>query len=126
MHNCPAAGKWSIAVWEGDDASAVDQALATCTGEVAAAYAYDGETQEWSRWFAGQSAVSDLSTLDNMQGVLALGTSTTPQTPTLSAGWTKIEPGGETICSTGTPYAYYVHPGTVNRLVVYFDGGGAC
>jgi hypothetical protein len=40
--------------------------------------------------------------------------------------WTKIEPGGETICSQGTPYAFYAHPGTVNRLVVYFEGGGAC
>ena len=47
-------------------------------------------------------------------------------TPSLPAGWTKIEPGGETLCSTGTPYAFWVHPGTVNRLVVYFEGGGAC
>jgi len=49
-----------------------------------------------------------------------------PQTPDLAAGWTKIEPGGDTICSLGTPYAYYVRPGTVNRLAVYFQGGGAC
>jgi hypothetical protein len=127
MHNCPSSGKWSIAVWEGDDATSIDQALATCGEDtVAAAYGYDGETQEWSRWFADQSAVSDLSTLDNMEGVLALGASTTTQTPSLPAGWTKIEPGGETICSTGTPYAFYVHPGAVNRLVVYFEGGGAC
>ncbi len=49
-----------------------------------------------------------------------------PQTPDLAAGWAKIEPGGDTICSQGTPYAYFVHPGTVNRLVVYFQGGGAC
>jgi len=49
-----------------------------------------------------------------------------PKTLDLAPGWTKIEPGGDTICSLGTPYAYYVHPGTVNRLVVYFQGGGAC
>jgi len=48
------------------------------------------------------------------------------KTPDLAPGWTKIEPGGETICSQGTPFAYFVHPGTVNRLVVYFQGGGAC
>jgi hypothetical protein len=46
--------------------------------------------------------------------------------PDLPPGWTKIEPGGETICSQGTAFAYFVHPGTVNRLVVYFQGGGAC
>ena len=49
-----------------------------------------------------------------------------PKTPDLAAGWTKIEPGGDTICATGTPYAYFVHPGTVNRLVVYFQGDGGC
>ena len=47
-------------------------------------------------------------------------------TPELASGWTKIAPGGETICSRGTPFAYFVHPGTVNRLVVYFQGGAAC
>jgi len=54
------------------------------------------------------------------------GPAAAPKTPDLAAGWTKIEPGGDTICSTGTPYWYWVHPGTVNRLVVYFSGGGAC
>ena len=49
-----------------------------------------------------------------------------PKTPDLAPGWTKIEPGGDTICSRGTPFVYFVHPGTVNRLVVYFQGGGAC
>ncbi len=49
-----------------------------------------------------------------------------PTPPDLPGGWTKIEPGGDTICSQGTPYAYFFHPGTVNRLVVYFEGGGAC
>jgi len=126
MHNCPDSGKWSIAVWEGDDAAGLDQALATCDGEVAAAYALDPDTGQWSHWFAGKPDISNLSTVDNMGGVLALGGTTTPGTPSLPAGWTKIEPGGDTICSTGTPYAYWVHPGTVNRLVVYFEGGGAC
>ena len=126
MHNCPNSGKWSIAVWEGDDAAGVDQALATCTGEVAAAYAIDPDTGQWSHWFAGEPDISNLSSVDNMGGVLALGATTTPSTPNLSAGWTKIEPGGDTLCATGTPYAFYVHPGTVNRLVVSFEGGGAC
>ncbi|MEM8895657.1 MAG: pectin acetylesterase-family hydrolase, partial [Bacteroidota bacterium] len=40
--------------------------------------------------------------------------------------WNKIEPGGESICSTGTPYAFYFHPGDSKKVMVYFDGGGAC
>jgi hypothetical protein len=125
MHNCPDSGNWSIAVWEGDDAAAIDQALATCEGEVAAAYALaDGQ---WSRWFAGEPELSNLTAVDNLGGILALGgAGATPGTPSLGEGWTKIEPGGDTICSTGTPFAYWVHPGTVNRLAVYFEGGGAC
>ncbi|HEX9990102.1 MAG TPA: pectin acetylesterase-family hydrolase [Chloroflexia bacterium] len=49
-----------------------------------------------------------------------------PSLPQLAAGWTKIEPGGETICARGTPYAFWVRPGTVNKLLVYFQGGGGC
>lgn len=44
----------------------------------------------------------------------------------LPAGWNAISPGGETTCSRGTPFRYFVRPGTVNRLIVEFRGGGAC
>lgn len=44
--------------------------------------------------------------------------------PELAPGvWTAFFPEGETICSDGSPYAFYVYPGTVNRVV---EGGGAC
>jgi hypothetical protein len=46
--------------------------------------------------------------------------------PDLAEGWTRIEPGGDTICARGTPYAFWVRKGTVNKLVLYFMGGGAC
>jgi hypothetical protein len=126
MQNCPQAGKWAISVWDGDDGTDAEQAFATCNEEgVTAAYSIDPDTQVWSRWFADRPEISTLATLDDMQAVIALG-GAAPRTPILAAGWTKIEPGGDTICSLGTPYAFYVHPGTVNRLLVYFEGGGAC
>jgi hypothetical protein len=46
--------------------------------------------------------------------------------PELPEGWNEIVPGGDTICSRGTEYAFFVRPGKVNRLVVDFIGGGAC
>ena len=50
-----------------------------------------------------------------------------PELPSLPAGeWTAFSPGGDTLCADGSPYAYYVRPGTVNKLVVDFEGGGAC
>ncbi len=44
----------------------------------------------------------------------------------LEDGWNEIFPGGDTICSRGTPFSFFVHPGTVNKVVVDFMGGGAC
>jgi hypothetical protein len=74
MQNCPAAGKWSIAVWSGDSGAAPGQALAACgAGAVAAAYSLDAQTQAWSRWFADKPEVSNLAPLNDRQGVLALG-----------------------------------------------------
>ncbi|MFM7199371.1 MAG: pectin acetylesterase-family hydrolase [Myxococcota bacterium] len=44
----------------------------------------------------------------------------------IPAEWTQIIPGGDTICSRGTEFSYFVRGGTVNKLVIGFDGGGAC
>ncbi|HVR29016.1 MAG TPA: pectin acetylesterase-family hydrolase, partial [Thermoanaerobaculia bacterium] len=44
----------------------------------------------------------------------------------LAAGWNPIEPGGETVCSDGTPYKFFARPGDPAKLVVYFQGGGGC
>ncbi len=41
-------------------------------------------------------------------------------------GWTKIEPGGDTRCAHDTPFAFWTRPGTSNKLLVYFQGGGGC
>jgi len=49
-----------------------------------------------------------------------------PTVPDLPEGWTVIEPGGDTVCSRGTPYRFAVRRGTVNRVVVDYMGGGAC
>ena len=44
----------------------------------------------------------------------------------LDPGWNKLEGGADTMCSRGDPFSFYVHPGTVNRVVIEFEGGGAC
>jgi len=83
MHNCPQASKWAIAVWDGPDGADTGQAASTCgQGSVIAAYDLNSETQMWSRWFVGRPEVSDLATLDNLQGILALGSAQAPTTPT--------------------------------------------
>jgi hypothetical protein len=87
MHNCPQAGKWAISVWDGPNGTDTGVALATCGADaVDAAYSLDPQTQSWSRWFARQPGMSTLSTLDSMQGVIALGAIGAPlPTPTPAA-----------------------------------------
>lgn len=56
------------------------------------------------------------------------GPSSAPQAGilSLSSGWNTIVPGGKTTCARGDPFKYFVRPGTVDRLIVEFRGGGAC
>jgi hypothetical protein len=75
MQNCPQASKWAISAWSGGDGTDAGQALATCgAGAVAVAYSIDSDTQAWSRWFADRPEISNLSTLNDLEGVIALGT----------------------------------------------------
>jgi hypothetical protein len=86
MQHCPPAQKWAISVWDGESGTGSSEALATCTASpVVAAYALDLQSQKWLRWFAGRPDISDLETLDNLQGVLALSGTAAPVTPTPSA-----------------------------------------
>ena len=41
-------------------------------------------------------------------------------------GWQEVKPGGDTRCSRGTDYSYFVRPGLTDKLLVQFQGGGAC
>jgi len=88
MHNCPQAGKWAVAVWEGANSTDTSQALSSCgDGAVVAAYSLDPQTQVWSRWFLGEPEISNLDSLDDLQGLMALGAAVAPtSTPTPHSG----------------------------------------
>ena len=50
-----------------------------------------------------------------------------PGTPELTANtWNEFTPEGETTCANGSQYKYYVYPGAKNKVVIDFEGGGAC
>jgi len=103
MHNCPPAGKWSIAVWEGDSGAAADAVLATCgANTVAAAYSLDAQTGGWSRWFAGKPDVSNLPPLSDLQGVLALGAGSGPVATATPAATPTPGTGDVTLVSTNS------------------------
>jgi len=63
--------------------------------------------------------------------VLLLSAATSAETP----GWQKVAGGDGTVCSDGSAYSFYVHPGNYvqgyvqgrgRNLLIYFQGGGAC
>ncbi len=44
----------------------------------------------------------------------------------LGPGWNEIKPGGDTLCVDGDEFAFYVRKGSVNKMVFFMQGGGAC
>lgn len=40
--------------------------------------------------------------------------------------WTTVTPGGDAVCARGTPYSFFVRSGDPAKLVIFFEGGGAC
>ena len=50
-----------------------------------------------------------------------------PQVSQPPAEWTRVVPGGKgTSCSDGSRYSFFVRAGDPKRLLIYFQGGGAC
>jgi hypothetical protein len=49
-----------------------------------------------------------------------------PQLEDLHDGWNELAPGGETSCVSDPDYRFFVRPADPERLLVYFQGGGAC
>jgi parallel beta-helix repeat protein len=101
LDNCPEPGKWAISVWDGPTGTDTGQALETCgTVSVEAAYYIDPDTQSWLRYFAERPEISNLDSLDNLQGVIALGgtaiaTPAPPREPMTMGEWTVT--GEETV-----------------------------
>lgn len=46
--------------------------------------------------------------------------------PAASAQWQTFVPGGGTVCSDGSAYRFFVYPADPAKLLVEFEGGGAC
>jgi competence protein ComEC len=103
MHGCPQPSKWSLAVWSGSDGVPTDDALARCGITVDAAYWLDPQTQGWLRYFRALPELTSLDTLDNLQGVLALGGTAISPTATPSPSPTA------TPSPSPTPEALTVH-----------------
>ncbi len=49
-----------------------------------------------------------------------------PLVPEIEQSWQEIVPGGETTCARGGEFKFFVRGGSVNKIAIVFDGGGAC
>jgi hypothetical protein len=80
------------------------------------------------------AALDIVNSVDGTSDDLVFNTTTSPNLPTVmteipfNVGDT-VEYNGTTlspICAKGTPYSYWYRRGTVNKLLMYYQGGGAC
>ena len=74
-----------------------------------------------------------LSSLSLLACIALVGCSNTdapadglPAAPPADGRWIAVEPGGDTLCSRGTPYRFFVRGGRPDRVIIDFQGGGAC
>jgi hypothetical protein len=40
--------------------------------------------------------------------------------------WETMAPGGDTLCATGTPFNFHVRKADPEKVMIFFNGGGAC
>src|SRR5215207_1737695 len=57
---------------------------------------------------------------------LSMSSQALAQQGSRASAWQRIELGGAALCAHGTPYAFWIHEGTTDDLLVYFQGGGGC
>jgi hypothetical protein len=103
LTNCPQPNKWAISVWSGPNDVDTQTALATCPDTpIAAAYWLDPSSQGWLRYFQDRPEISNLPTLDNLQGLIVLGgAAVSTPTPTPSPTPTAIPSPTPTVLSYG-------------------------
>ncbi|MBW1905823.1 MAG: hypothetical protein JRJ24_11040 [Deltaproteobacteria bacterium] len=94
-------------------------------------------SEAWAAATSGEcpTNATEESVVDELQGVVVLAVTNTTVTPGLSSdAFTALEPGqteylGRTYdpqCMQGDQYRFFGRRGTVNKLVMYYMGGGAC
>ena len=76
------------------------------------------------------AALAGLVMVAGCQAVPAAGEAGAPVTAAITvpaeAEWATIEPVGETLCATGTPFRFHVRSGDPERVLLFLNGGGAC
>jgi hypothetical protein len=87
-------------------------------------------------WDAGHcDGTSSSDAADAVAGLAEEAILATTVSPQVSSEWTMVTPPTqvdyqgrtlEPLCSHGTPWVFFVKRGTVNKLLMYYQGGGAC
>ena len=73
----------------------------------------------------GLRVVALMAVLALLLFALAVHAQSLPDAAALEPGWNRVDVPGA-VCAQGDPYAFFVRPADPTKLVVYFQGGGAC
>jgi len=58
--------------------------------------------------------------------IALLGSALAQNSSQVPMGWEEIRPGLASVCSDGSPWRFYVAKGASDKVIVNFQGGGAC
>jgi len=74
----------------------------------------------------GADAANDAETDADAEPEPQPDAATTPPSLPPVGELSAVEPGGDTLCSRGSPFRFFVYGGDPTRVVLDFQGGGAC
>jgi hypothetical protein len=75
---------------------------------------------------ATSAPVTTAPTTTETPATTAPATTDAPPTTDAPTAWERVVPGGDCQCALGGEFAYWVHRGDPTKVMLYFQGGGAC
>ncbi|GAB4562911.1 MAG: hypothetical protein Tsb0020_11650 [Haliangiales bacterium] len=95
--------------------------LATALGATLIFTACGCQMNDW-----GENGAAFVSQPPGLSGLSAQADEAGEAESVIQPRWAAIEPGGDAICARGTPFRFFVRRGDPRKVVIHFDGGGAC
>ena len=81
---------------------------------------------------SGETTAGETTAGEMSAGEMSAGDTYIPQSlgvddpPPPTGRWAEYLPGGDTVCSRGGEYRFFVRGGDPNKVIIDFEGGGAC
>ena len=109
-----------VACGDDDDAATVTTALVVATD----APATTGPALDTTE--PNESIESTEPPVEATEPAIATTEPVVETTEVMPAAWEQVVPGGDCQCADGSEFSFWVRPGDPSKVVLFFQGGGAC